>query len=512
MTAHRSRLGLVPVALLALAAPSGCADDTRPVEHPGVTIGEVSFAARVCADGPTLEGIDISHWQGSVNWDSIAAGGIDFAYFKATEGTGYTDDQFARNWSESRRVGVARGAYHYFRPEMDALTQANHFLSVMGSLQPGDLPPMIDVEETRGVSCTGITNGIRTWADRVEAQTGRKPVIYTSVGFWSGSVCNSTAVNDLILWAAHWDVTCPTIPDAWTDWVFWQYEVSPGVPGISGDVDRDVFNGDAAALAAFTNSAPVCGDGRCTGDENHTTCPADCPICEPIPREGRIVDDTEVCAERVGGSDSWFNATDGGYGGSLWWTHAWDDENPDNQQTWHLEFVEAGDYRVEAYMDADYAQSHAAPYEILHAGTSDTVTVDQASVADDWLTLGEYAFAAGGGQHVHLRDNTGEAYSLRLRIAYDALRLTRLAPPGPDADADADPDVVEDAGADADADPDADTDADSGADAPTDGQPDVIYIYVEDGCGCRAAGAPATGALPALLALGVVFALRRRRR
>jgi lysozyme len=498
------RIGFWAAALL---VPAGCGDEHGGPEHPGVTVGEVALAARVCADGPTVEGIDISHWQGTVNWDAIAAGGIAFAYMKATEGTGYTDDTFARNWSEARRVGVLRGAYHYFRPEMDAAAQADRFLSAMGTSAPGDLPPMIDVEETRGMSCAVITAGIRTWADRVRAATGRVPVIYTSIGFWDGSVCGSSAVDDLHLWAAHWGVTCPTIPDVWSDWVFWQYGVLPGVPGISGDVDRDVFNGDLAALEAYAGAVPVCGDGTCTGDETHDTCPDDCPTCEPIPPEGRIVDDVEVCAERVGGADSWFQATDGGYGGSLWWTHAWDDPDPDNQTTWRLAFVDAGEYRVEAYTDPDYAQSRHAPYDVRHDGVVETVVVDQTTVPDGWTPIGDFRFAAGGDQFVHLRDNTGEPYASRIRIAYDAIRLTRLDPPGADADADADEDGGEDGGADAGA----DADLDGAGDAPDGARADAgDWEGSTRGCDCRVSGAGRSSWLALLPALVALVARRRR--
>jgi len=402
---------------------------------------------------------------------------------------------------------------------MDGVAQADYFLGVMGTLAPGDLPPMIDVEQTSGMGCTTIADGVRAWADRVQAVTGRTPVIYTSIGFWNGSVCASSAVNDLTLWSAHWGVACPTIPDAWSDWVFWQYDVLPGVPGITtGDVDRDVFNGDAAALDAFANAVPVCGDGFCSGGETHATCPGDCPICEPIPPAGRIVDDTEVCAERVGGSDSWFHATDAGYGGSLWWTHAWDDPAPDNQTTWRLDFVEAGNYRVEAYTVAAYAQSRVAPYTVRHEGTDVEVMIDQAAVADGWNLIGEYHFAAGGDQYVHLRDNTGEPYASRIRIAYDAIRITRLDPPGPDADADGDGDVTEDVVADGDADADSSAEADAQAEADaahdgdvTDAPADVVHVDSGDGCGCRATAVRPSGSLLVSLVLGACLVFRRRR-
>jgi lysozyme len=101
--------------------------------------------------GNGVQGIDVSHYQGVVDWQQVAQNGMAFAFAKATEGITYVDPQLAANWDGIRVAGLVRGAYHFFEPNDDAAQQAQHFLSTV-QLQPGDLPPVLDVETTGGVS------------------------------------------------------------------------------------------------------------------------------------------------------------------------------------------------------------------------------------------------------------------------------------------------------------------------------------------------------------------------
>ncbi|MDX9999888.1 MAG: glycoside hydrolase family 25 protein [Polyangia bacterium] len=230
------------------------------VEQP-VDYEQVEEAAVVCPSGTTLPGIDVSTWQGAINWDQVAAAGIRFAIIRVSDGTTYPDSRFAYNWSEARRVGITRGAYQFFRPNQNAVAQANLLLNMMGTLQPGDLPPTIDVEATGGMSPSAIASGIQQWISTVQSATGTRPIIYTGKYFWQDYV-QSSAFSGYPLWIANWGVTCPNIPDQWSTWVFHQYTDSGTVSGISGYVDRNRFNGDAAALAAFTVSNCQCSVGQ----------------------------------------------------------------------------------------------------------------------------------------------------------------------------------------------------------------------------------------------------------
>src|SRR5690606_19938606 len=116
--------------------------------------------------------------------------------------------------------------------------------------------------------------------------------------------------------------------------------------------------------------------------------------------------------------------------GSLRWTHTTDSMIVDNYGIWSLAFAEAGQYRVEAYVEPGSADTQQAAYQVTHAGGTDVPVVDQ-SGGGGWTLVGDYAFAAGGGQSVRLDDNTGEPYASMTRIVFDALRFTRLDPTPP---------------------------------------------------------------------------------
>ncbi len=462
----------------------------------------------VCPAGATTDGIDVSYYQGTIDWDRVAADGIRFAIIRVSDGTTFLDPQFDRNWQEARRVGIIRAAYQFFRPGQDATAQAQLLLNTMGPLEPGDMPPVIDVEDTDDQPPSVVANKVSEWIQVVEAAVGRKPIIYTRASFWDPYVRTQDFV-DYPLWVAHYGANCPNLPAGWTDWKFWQYTSSGSVNGISGRVDMNFFNGDEAALEAFANWQAVCGDGVCSPGEDHSSCPQDCPICENIPRQGRIVDETDVCFER-GGTPSYWHPEQDGWDGSLLWTYTVADQ-VDNHGIWHLTFDEAGTYRIEAYTDGDWAESRQAKYQVQHAGTLDIVEVDQTAV-DGWNLVGEFQFAAGGDQWVRLEDLTGEDVSLHVKIVFDAIRITRVDLP-PEVDAGPDAAVEEDAQpSEADAEASGDDggpSVDAGVGEDGGSQDDSV----ESGCECRS-GAMEGGSLlfyVGLLGLWVTGRRRRRR-
>jgi lysozyme len=308
-------LGFFASAVLIVSA----CEAIEPVPDKGV--GTSWFAmTEICPAGETVEGIDVSVYQATIDWDTVAGAGIEFVIVRASVADA-KDDTFDFNWPEARRVGLIRGAYHYFYPNVDAAAQAEVFLSAIGTLEADDLPPALDVEEQGAAPSPDVyAAAVREWLDLVEAATGRMPVIYAGPYFWESTI-QAADMADHPMWVAHWGVTCPLVPDPWTSWVFHQYDVGDygTVPGISTRIDRDVFNGDLAALLDFANVTPECGDGLCNGGETHETCPGDCPVCEPIPPEGRIVDETEICFEK-GGPPQYWRTEAAGWNGSLFWT------------------------------------------------------------------------------------------------------------------------------------------------------------------------------------------------
>ncbi len=147
--------------------------------------------------------------------------------------------------------------------------------------------------------------------------------------------------------------------------------------------------------------------------------------CGTIGYAGAVIDDGDACFEPGGPAASLRDVRDAGLDGDLVWTHTTDDTAEANYGQWHLDFEQAGRYRVEVYTDTAYAQSKQATYVVQHGAASDEVIVDQTAV-DGWQTLGELDFEAGGEQWVHLADNTGEPLADNVQLVFDAVRVTRV--------------------------------------------------------------------------------------
>lgn len=249
MLAQRTLLhgSLLAALLLALAACGA----------PEEAVGTAQEANTVCAAGTTLEGVDVSHWNGTIDWAKAKAAGKVFGIAKATEHSTFVDNQFATNWAAMKQHGVVRGAYHFFHANEDPIAQADHFLGVLGTLEPGDLPPVLDLEVADGQSAATITSTAIAWLDYVAAATGTKPILYTGPSFVTGTMKSPAGLEDHAdLWVAHWGVSCPNVPAPFTAWPFWQYDEKGVVPGISGDTDLDQFNGTLADLQAMTVQPP----------------------------------------------------------------------------------------------------------------------------------------------------------------------------------------------------------------------------------------------------------------
>jgi lysozyme len=213
--------------------------------------GSAIDIASSCAAGATVKGVDVSTYQGAVNWTSVKSSGRVFAIARISDGTANPDDQFTANWQGMKSAGLVRGAYQYFRASVDPTAQANLVVSMLhtaGGFEAGDLPVTMDLETADGETASVISAHMTTWLAAVEAATGVKPLIYTSIGTLPVS---GSAFASYPLWVANWGVTCPSLPTGWTSWKFWQNADNGTVSGISGGVDTDEFNGSLAQLQAF---------------------------------------------------------------------------------------------------------------------------------------------------------------------------------------------------------------------------------------------------------------------
>jgi lysozyme len=197
------------------------------------------------SDNDLVRGIDVSHHQSIIDWQKVASYGIVFAFAKATEGVGLQDTHFTANYAAMKSSGILRGAYHFFHPGSDASAQANSFLRVVKQLEPGDLPPTLDVEVDDGKSDKVIINGIQQWLDSVEAALGQRPIIYTSASFWNSKVSGTSRFADYPLWVAHYTFKPnPNIPNGFEDYTIWQFTELGTIDGIDdNNVDLNRFNG-----------------------------------------------------------------------------------------------------------------------------------------------------------------------------------------------------------------------------------------------------------------------------
>lgn len=235
------------------------------------------YGMTMCPKGAVVEGVDVSHYDGAIDWAKARGAGKRFAIMKATESTGYVDPTFKTNWKDARAQGLFVGAYHFFRANADPIQQADHFLQTTGMPGAGDLPLVADVETADGESGAVISMRVKQFLDALQMKTGRTPMIYTSPGFFGGTMGNPQGFEKYLLWDAHWQVNCPNVPGSWKNWTFWQYSDKGMVAGINSLVDLDRFNGSIADLMTLTGGgcAPMCGGHQC-GDDG---CGGSCGAC-----------------------------------------------------------------------------------------------------------------------------------------------------------------------------------------------------------------------------------------
>lgn len=208
-------------------------------------------------DGEKPNGIDVSDHQGLIDWEKVRGAGVRFAFIKATEGLNPPYRKvatFTRNWSGANDAGIIRGAYHYLRPEFDGKAQADYFLSTVGEIGAGILPPVLDIEETGGLSADKILECAQLWIDTVTQHYGLTPIIYTYAPFWRDKLGNTDRFKDHMLWLANTSTTVePQLIGSWPSWDFWQYSFTGRVDGIPKPVDLNIYNGTLLELCRQAN-------------------------------------------------------------------------------------------------------------------------------------------------------------------------------------------------------------------------------------------------------------------
>ncbi len=260
----RPRLALLGMVTLLCGFAACTSDFPRGGFTTGLGDAEPVAAVDVAMRMP-VQGIDVSRYAGDVDWPAVKAAGVSFAYLKTTEGGDHTDPMFAQYWQQAAAAGLYRGAYHFMYWCRPADEQALFFMVNVPN-DPGQLPPVLDLEWNQASkTCPGehsdakVLPMIGTLLDAMEARTGKRPIIYTDVSFYR-DVLRGSAFANYPLWlrstAAHPKDSYPGQP-----YVLWQFTSTGRVPGISGDVDRNVFNGSADDWARWLMSIGVVRSG-----------------------------------------------------------------------------------------------------------------------------------------------------------------------------------------------------------------------------------------------------------
>jgi lysozyme len=195
-------------------------------------------------------GVDVSGHQGDIDWLSLAAGGVAFAYIKATEGGDFRDKQFLKNWDGARAAGMLRGAYHFFTQCRSGADQAANFIQTVPR-DVGVLPPALDAEHMgtcpRGQTIADIRGEMLVFMNLVEAHYGKRPVVYVTAEFNQAYLDGHFETESFWVRSLFWPPSIRT-----QHWLFWQFHHLGQRPGIRGPVDLDAFRGSPGDLVAMT--------------------------------------------------------------------------------------------------------------------------------------------------------------------------------------------------------------------------------------------------------------------
>jgi lysozyme len=192
-----------------------------------------------------IHGIDVSGYQEKINWKEISglkSGkkkiGITFAFVKATEGQTFKDKYFDHNWRETKKHKIIRGAYHYYKPNVNSKLQAANFIRCV-KLEKGDMPPVLDIEEVGKYGSSNMKRGVINYLKLLEKHYGIKPIIYTNIHFYR-TYLSGYEFKKYDFWIANYS---KIIPKTGKNWLFWQYSDKGIIRNIRSKVAFNVYFG-----------------------------------------------------------------------------------------------------------------------------------------------------------------------------------------------------------------------------------------------------------------------------
>lgn len=226
--------------------PDPVAPKSRPDRHPKALemplFAGGAYVRGRGTGGSEAHGIDVSHYQGRINWDEVARDSrVTYVFLKATEGTGNSDDTYRYNFNECKRLGLKVGSYHFFRPQLPARAQFDHFVAHVETRRQ-DLLPVVDIETMNGVSDALLQARLLEFCELLEREYGKKPIIYTGKNFYNKHIYGNPRLRAYKFFIAAYSFIEPELYDD-QDYVLWQYSATGSVRGIRGNVDMSRFVG-----------------------------------------------------------------------------------------------------------------------------------------------------------------------------------------------------------------------------------------------------------------------------
>lgn len=223
----------------------------------------VAGSTATTGNSSSIHGIDVSHFNGTINWSAVPKSEAAFVYHKATQGATYKDPMLSANMASLEQLGFLYGGYHFFVFSGDSVPdQVQNFLSCgIDFSKKGVLPPVLDVEwqatpelnqyiSSNQAACVAA---VQQWLSSVAQTTGRTPIIYTNTSFWHDYLGNPAGFENYPLWIASYTPAPPALPPGWSNYTMWQYSEQGSVTGITGNVDQDLFNGNMLQLQQLAN-------------------------------------------------------------------------------------------------------------------------------------------------------------------------------------------------------------------------------------------------------------------
>ncbi|MCD6577830.1 MAG: glycoside hydrolase family 25 protein [Anaerolineaceae bacterium] len=202
-----------------------------------------------------IPGIDVSHWEQEIDWSEVKRSGVKFAFIKATEfpekrTSLFIDNELRKNIKGASENGILWGAYHFFRTHVDPVIQAKVFCETVGEFK--SLPPVLDLEAA-DLKGERLNYKVRLFLDETERITNKRPIIYSSPGFWGSymaceKMSHTNWAREYTLWIAQYTTLWPRPLYPWAGWDFWQYTDKGKIPGITSHVDLNWFNGSVEEL------------------------------------------------------------------------------------------------------------------------------------------------------------------------------------------------------------------------------------------------------------------------